>query len=194
MEMKMELELKSIKKELRAWVRARKKEHSEEECSFFSSRIGELLEAEEHFQKASSILLYYALKDEVQTQALIDRWADRKEIWLPVVKGEELEIRRYTGRESLHIGAYGIEEPNGPLLTDLHRIELAVIPGMSFDRQGHRLGRGKGYYDRLLPQLRAYTLGICYRFQVAEEVPCEPFDRAMQAVLTEEGWLYRSED
>ena len=67
-------------------------------------------------------------------------------------------------------------------------IELGIIPGVSFDKQGNRLGRGKGYYDKLLPLLpHAYNIGICYRFQAREEIPAEPFDRQMDEVWTEEG-------
>ena len=80
------------------------------------------------------------------------------------------------------------EEPTGENFTDFEEIELGIIPGVSFDRQGNRLGRGKGYYDKLLPLLpHSYNIGICYRFQAREEIPCEPFDRRMEEVWTEEG-------
>ena len=63
-------------------------------------------------------------------------------------------------------------------------IQLAIIPGMAFDRAWHRLGRGKGYYDRLLPKLKkAHLLGICFPFQLLDEVPTEPHDVKMQEVL-----------
>jgi 5-formyltetrahydrofolate cyclo-ligase len=69
-------------------------------------------------------------------------------------------------------------EPTGPLFApeNYDEIELALIPGMAFDRAGHRLGRGKGYYDRLLPRLKAQLLGICFPFQLLDEVPAESHD------------------
>ena len=80
------------------------------------------------------------------------------------------------------------QEPGGEDFTDYEEIELGIIPGVSFDRQGNRLGRGKGYYDKLLPLLtHSYNIGICYRFQAQEEIPAEPFDRPMDEVWTEEG-------
>ena len=97
-------------------------------------------------------------------------------------------VRHYTGKDCLETGAFGIEEPSGENFTDFDEIELGIIPGVSFDRQGNRLGRGKGYYDKLLPLLpHSYNIGICYRFQAREEIPAEPFDKRMDEVWTEEG-------
>lgn len=87
-------------------------------------------------------------------------------------------------------GSFGIEEPTGALLEDYSQIELAIIPGVSFDGKGNRLGRGKGYYDRLLPLLRSYNIGICFQFQVCQEIPTEIFDKKMDEVWTENGRLY----
>ena len=100
-----------------------------------------------------------------------------------------MELRRYTGRQDLTVGAYQIEEPTGELFTEYEQIELTLVPGVSFDREGNRLGRGKGYYDRLLPKLSSYNVGICFGFQISEKIPCESFDRKMDAVLSEKGWL-----
>lgn len=86
-------------------------------------------------------------------------------------------------------GAFHIEEPAGEAFTQFNEIDLSIIPGVSFDRYGNRLGRGKGYYDKLLPKLSSYNIGICYQFQTREEIPSEPFDRKMDEVWTEEGCL-----
>jgi len=77
-------------------------------------------------------------------------------------------------------------EPTGPLFAPEHygEIELAIIPGMAFDSAGHRLGRGKGYYDRLLPNLKTAKLtGICFPFQLLEEVPAEAHDISVCKVI-----------
>lgn len=101
-----------------------------------------------------------------------------------MVVGDELELRLYTGPADLSIGSYGIAEPTGELFTDYAAIDLAVIPGVAFDAVGHRLGRGKGYYDRLLPHIGATKIGICFPFQWVEEVPAEPFDICMDEVIS----------
>lgn len=67
--------------------------------------------------------------------------------------------------------------------------DCQIIRGVSFDARGNRLGRGKGYYDKLLPLLHSYNIGICYNFQVNEKLPVEPFDRRMDEVWTENGIL-----
>lgn len=90
----------------------------------------------------------------------------KEKILLPVVIGNDLELRVYTSPADLAIGAYGIEEPTGALFTDYATIDLVIVPGVAFDRDGNRLGRGKGYYDRLLPRIpSAYKVGICFPFQ-----------------------------
>lgn len=154
----------------------------------FTQLSAEILKkVEEHprFQAAQTVLLYHSLKDEVQTHDFIERWSQHKQILLPVVVGDELELRIYEGRQSLHIGAFGIEEPTGAVFTAYQDIPVAVIPGVGFDRNGNRLGRGRGYYDRLLPRLtHTYKIGICFPFQVIDKIPTEPQDIPMNEVIT----------
>lgn len=124
------------------------------------------------------------MKDEVQTHSFIEKWSRTKRIVLPVVVGDVLELRLYTDANDLAIGPYGIAEPIGEPFTDYAAIQLVVVPGVAFDAEGHRLGRGKGYYDKLLPLIAAPKIGICFPFQLIEEVPAEPFDICMDAVIT----------
>lgn len=151
-----------------------------------SAKILAALEAHPAFRAANTLLLYHSLDDEVDTHDFIEKWSQRKHILLPVVTGNELELRTYTGPDDLRIGAYGIEEPAGAPFTNYGAIDLAVIPGVAFDAHGNRLGRGKGYYDRLLPQLAStYKIGICFPFQLVEEVPAETFDIRMDEIITQ---------
>lgn len=140
------------------------------------------------WQQADTLLLYYPLPDEVDVRPLVAA-ADRagKRVLLPVCVGDELELRQYEGEASLAPGAFGIMEPQGTLFptSDYAQIQLALIPGMAFDLQGHRLGRGKGYYDRLLPLLpNAHLMGICYGFQLLDGIPTEPHDHLVDEVAT----------
>lgn len=150
-----------------------------------SAEILAALEAHPAFRAASTVLLYHSLKDEVDTHEFIRKWSRKKRILLPVVVGDDLELRIYTGPEDMAIGAYGINEPTGELFTDYAAIEFIAVPGVAFDRSGNRLGRGKGYYDRLLPRIpSAYKAGICFPYQLVEEVPAEAFDIRMDEVIT----------
>jgi 5-formyltetrahydrofolate cyclo-ligase len=83
-------------------------------------------------------------------------------------------------------GKFGLFEP-GPEAPAIapDRIELAVVPGVAFDRDGNRLGHGKGYYDRFFnsPGFRAYKLGLAYDFQVVEQLPATEYDVKMDAIL-----------
>lgn len=180
--------INTSKQELRRQIAKEKKIH-QEELGERSSQLLQRLEQLPVFRQSATILLYHSLPDEVHTHSFIEKWGQEKEIILPVVKGKELELRKYTGKNKLIKGSYGIEEPIGELVKDYDRIELAIIPGVGFDLQGNRLGRGKGYYDRLLPKLKAYKIGICFQFQVIEPIPFEFFDIPMDEVWTENGCI-----
>ena len=172
------------KKALRQMIRLRKQEHSAAE----SSALLAALQSESHFANARTLLLYSALPDEVQINPLFDVLiAQGKTILLPrVVSDTDMELRLYTGADSLQPGAFGIMEPTGPLYTDYAAIDVAVIPGMAFDADGHRLGRGKGYYDRFLPLIpRAYKIGLCFPWQLVDEVPSDAHDIMMDGVISQ---------
>ena len=124
----------------------------------------------------------------------VRKWSRSKKILLPAVAGDGLQLRCYASDEEMVTGTYHIGEPSGAVFTDYGTIDLAVVPGVAFDAEGCRLGRGKGYYDRLLPLLEAYKIGLCYSFQVAESVPSELHDVRMDKVLTEKGFLSSEHD
>jgi len=175
------------KRELRQEIRTQKRRLSAAELAVMSEDICSKVLALASWQEAGTLLLYYPLPDEVDVRLLIkDAFESGKKVLLPVVKGDELELHLYEGEASLKEGTFGIMEPTGPLFAPKHygEIELAIIPGMAFDNAGHRLGRGKGYYDRLLPNLKTAKLtGICFPFQLLEEVPAEAHDISVCEVI-----------
>lgn len=83
------------------------------------------------------------------------------------------------------IGHYGIREPIDPVFLPLEAIDVMIIPGVAFDARGNRLGRGGGYYDRLLAAFDGFTAGVAFAFQLVPCVPTEPHDRSVQVVVTE---------
>lgn len=168
------------KQELRQQIRARNKEHRPTEDAL------DRLRKNGRFLCARTILLYSALPDEVPTQALLDELTGKGvTVLLPrVVDDTDMELRQYGGQHDLETGAFGIMEPKGRLYTDYLTIDVAVVPGMAFDLQGNRLGRGRGYYDRflrLIPQ--TYKIGICSPWQIVEQVPSEEHDIKMDCVV-----------
>ena len=176
------------KASLRRFIRTQKKQYTAAALAAMSEEICSRVLTSVWWQEAGTLLLYYPLGDEVDVRPLIrEAFEGGKKVLLPVVKGSELELHRYEGEASLKEGAFGIMEPTGPLFAEerFDEIDLAVIPGMAFDRAGYRLGRGKGYYDRLLPLLtKARLKGICFAFQLLDEVPTEAHDMQVHEVLS----------
>lgn len=175
------------KKELRKQIRAAKKAVPFcEKCSR-SAPILAKVEALTAFQQAKTILMYWSMEDEVQTHDFVNRWYQEKTILLPCVDGDDLRLRQYTGPECLIEGEqFGIGEPTGPEYTELYKVEMIIVPGVAFDSHNNRMGRGRGFYDRLLKSTpNAYKVGVAFDFQMVENVPTEPFDVAMNTVISE---------
>ena len=180
-----------IKHELRRQMRVAKREffstHTLQEQHSLSEDILGRVEQCEAFREARVVLAYYSLSDELFTHDFVQRWADKKAILLPKVVGDDLTLHRYTNAMSMSEGAFGIMEPCTPEFTDYAAVDMVIVPGVAFDRLGNRLGRGRGYYDRLfasrLPQ-NIYKMGVCYPFQLVESVPTEPTDVQMDEVVT----------
>ena len=134
---------------------------------------------------ADRILMYHSLPDELSTHKFIDRWASKKHFYLPSVNGVNLDILPYD-ETRLSLGSFQIEEPTGDDTTDINDIELIIVPAVAYDRQGNRVGRGKGYYDRLLTGSKATKIGVGYDFQLIEEgIDTDPHDVRMDVVITE---------
>ena len=175
------------KPEIRKWIKGLKSARSAKWMKETSREICSRLMADGLWRAAGTVLLYHPLPGEVDTTLLLDNAMNMgKRVLLPKVVGDELELHVYTP-DALQRGAYGIMEPTGPLFPPnfYPSIDLAVIPGVAFDRHGARLGRGKGYYDRLLPQLsNAYRIGICFPFQMLEHLPSEPHDVLMNEIVS----------
>lgn len=172
------------KDDIRRSIKARKALLSAVEKAQAAARVFEKLEQSAAFAMAERILMYHSLPDELSTREFIDRWASRKQFFLPRVNGMNLEVLPYH-RSRLAQGAFLIEEPQGDEVVPADTIELIVVPAVAYDRNGNRVGRGKGYYDRLLAETRALKVGVGYDFQLVEEIDAEPHDIPVDIVITE---------
>ena len=139
------------------------------------------------FQRARVVLLYWSMADEVQTHAFVERWFKEKTLLLPCVDGDDLRLRQYTGPECMVAGEqFGIGEPTGEEWKDLDAVECIIVPGVAFDRKNNRMGRGRGFYDRLLKSTpNAVKIGVAYDFQVLDSIPVEPHDVKMDKIVSE---------
>ena len=148
--------------------------------------VFERLERLAAFMMADNVLMYNSLPDELSTREFLSKWAGKKRFFLPRVNGVDLDVLPFD-RTRLHLGAFRIEEPDGDDVVDLDTIDLVVVPAVAYDRRGNRVGRGKGYYDRLLSRMKAVTVGVGYDFQLVEDVDVEPHDRPVDIVITPSG-------
>ncbi len=178
--------LNITKAELRQNIRTLKRQYSKEQLEEMSLGIVEKLLAHQRVRDSHTILLYSPLLDEVDISPMLDIFLPDKTVLLPKVTGNtSMELRRYTGAEALSAGAFGIMEPVGEVFSDYRSIDLAIVPGMAFDPKGHRLGRGRGYYDRLLAQMpNVYKIGVCFSFQLVEAIPTDATDILMDDVVS----------
>ena len=177
------------KKELRRYIREQKRHFTPQQLGEMSLCIMSSVLTHPRIQEADTILMYHSLPDEVDTHSALDQLlAMGKKVLLPkVVSDTEMTIHEYTGQNSLKPSEpYGILEPTTPELSIINcQLSIAIVPAMAFDKQGHRLGRGKGYYDRFLSRIpNIYKIGVCFPFQMLESIPSESTDVVMDEVIT----------
>lgn len=167
------------KKEIRRRIKALREADPWPGSETIVSRIAGLPE----WKAAGTVLAYSPLPGEVDLRSLFK--ADGKRIALPLVEGDHLRLKEYS-EGSMVPGYAGILEPpaDAPEI-DPSEIDLAFIPGVAFDAEGGRLGRGKGYYDRLLPLLDCPLVGVAFSWQMVDKVPTDPWDAKMDMVVTD---------
>lgn len=172
------------KEEIRRRVRARKQMIDQSERLAAAQRVFDTVRSMAAYMVARRVLLYHSLPDELSTHLFFENSPDDKTYYLPRVNGLDLEILPYE-RSRMHLGSFRIEEPDGDDTVDIDDIDLVIVPAVAYDRHGNRVGRGKGYYDRLLSRSRATTIGICYDFQLFDEFDTDDFDIPVDYVVAD---------
>ena len=183
-----------LKPALRKQVRAALARISREEAIAASNRACILLRTQSIWQRATSILFYASLPSELDLSPLLrEALAKGKTVALPRFVEETGLYAAFqitdTG-EGLTPGTFGVPEPSaGAPSLALNQLDLALVPGIAFDKDGRRLGRGKGFYDRLLAAVPGAKCGVAFDCQVVSEIPVESHDVLMNFVLTPTRWL-----
>lgn len=152
------------------------------------------LSAQEAWQRARAVLLYAPTSREVDIWPLLEpALTSGKVVALPrfdrgTDRYNACEIKQL--HQDIQTGMYGIREP-GPScpLIGLNRLDFILVPGVAFDLRGRRLGRGKGYYDRLLKAVSCPTCGVAFDEQLVSEIPAEPHDSDVNCILTPTRWI-----
>jgi 5-formyltetrahydrofolate cyclo-ligase len=174
---------KQEKKRIRNEIRHLKYLLTEEEKEMESEKVFSKIELMQEFKNSNSILLYWSTNDELPTHSIIKKWSVNKFIILPAIKGNDLVLKQYTLDGKMKQHTLGIWEPD-LMQTFTGKLDLIIVPGVAFDKNKKRLGRGKGYYDRFLTQYKALKIGIGFDFQLLDLVPTNRFDLKMNKIIT----------
>ena len=181
-------EKETIRKVIRAKRRAQPKK--DELSQQIITRLMNLPE----YAQAETVMLYVDVRDEVRTRAALPEILNTsKRLIVPYCVDDNLETFQLEDLGELAIGRYGILEPKVELRhlpskrIDVEEIDLVVIPGLAFDKNGARLGHGKGYYDRLLSRASKHTkrIALAFECQIIDEVPTKKHDVYMHRIVTE---------
>lgn len=185
----MSTDEQGAKAELRAKIRSILKSLTPEKRTSDSAKLCVSLKQQHSFQNAASILFFAPLPEEPDLWPLLNEvLATKKLIALPCFDSEN---QTYLPRRinDIHVeimsGKFGIREPVPACVAiPLEDLDVVLVPGVAFDASGHRLGRGKGYYDRLLQNLKGRKIGIAFDEQVVDAVPVGKNDVKVDLILT----------
>lgn len=173
------------KQSIRAQVLKERNELSGSVVAEKSEAIMTQLEAREVFQKAERILFYYSHHQEVHTIDLFKKWIRQKKLYLPkLLDSEQMEAVWCPDLEEIQLNQFSIPEPKGKEVAE--GLDLILVPGVAFDLKGNRIGMGKGYYDRFLARYPdVFKIGLAFEFQIFDELPKDPYDVAVDRIITE---------
>jgi 5-formyltetrahydrofolate cyclo-ligase len=180
------------KKRLRTDMLKRLRTHYAPSRKKKNDGICNLVTSAREFKKAKTVMFYVSLDWEVGTELMIKAaLRAKKQIVVPLVhraKKTLLPVRIHDPNRDLAEGSYGILEPRPDLIEpfDVEKIDLVLVPGLAFDPDGFRLGRGAGYYDRFLKTLPPRTLkvGVAFDFQIVDQVPRQAWDQPVHVLVT----------
>jgi 5-formyltetrahydrofolate cyclo-ligase len=178
------------KRSLRSQLLARRRALSHDSCHA-SSRAAQLkLLSLDEYARAECVALYAPAHNETDTGLILAAaFQTGKRVLYPAVCGHQMVFRRVERVEALQEGAFGILEPC-PTGTDhqADEADLIVVPGVAFDLTGHRIGYGKGFYDRFLhhPGRTAHLVGLCHDFQLIDgAIPADLHDIPMEIIVSD---------
>jgi len=179
---------------LRQDMRSRAGRIAAEERKQLSDAALKLLQLQPAWRQSRSVLLFAPLPDELDLWLLLEAGlALGKQMGLPQYDSATASYsaaRIQDCAQDLCAGRFGIREPKPACeKMELNRLDLVLVPGLAFDLHGSRLGRGKGFYDRLLANVRGTTCGIAYDHQMVSVVPAEPHDIHVDCILTPTRWI-----
>lgn len=186
--------MSDTKETLRTSLLARRSALAPEDVRAASVAVAHAIRALPEWKNAREVLLYWPVRNEVDTRSLmVELWQRGATVLLPRCRRNHpgvMDIACVNGEHDLRPGMYSIMEPHQdrcPALEDFQP-DLALIPGVGFDAAGYRLGFGGGYYDRLLAQPGmgdTLCIGLCHEFQRVKKLPVETWDKPVNLICSE---------
>lgn len=177
------------KEQIRAEVRTKKRQMTEEEIRDLSRQIFEKLETTKAFLEADTIFTYVSYNQEVDTKTWMEHlFQIGKKVAVPKVEDGRIKFYYISGKEQLEPGYQGILEPNTTECADGQE-GLLLMPGLAFDRSMHRCGYGGGFYDRYIKEnvnISLTKVAVAYSFQIYEEIPVEEHDEMVDFIVSEQ--------
>jgi 5-formyltetrahydrofolate cyclo-ligase len=155
-----------------------------------AGRVEETLFALPEVAAAGTILLFYSFGSEVATAGMAERvLAEGKRLLLPYLEDQVMEAAEVRPGDRLVPTSYGPKEPARRISVKPEDVDAVVTPGLAYDRRGHRLGYGAGYYDLYLSRLdpRAVRIGVAFSIQLVDRIPVGPKDVAVDLLVTDRG-------
>lgn len=185
-----------MKNQIRNEMKVKRRFMKKNEVAEKSHKAAEFFLNSEIYKSARVIMLYMPLGNEADTSEIIKRaFEDGKSLVLPVTNEETGKITPVAFEENtfLEKGGFSVAEPKNSVEIKKSEIDAVIVPGIAFDKNGARVGFGKGCYDMFLADSRATKVGLCYEFQVFEEIPADLHDVKMDFILTETGLIETKE-
>lgn len=139
---------------------------------------------------AKNILLYLPIKNEINTKYLLNYFSEnKKQIILPAFNKKYWFFSKYNIDDTLVDGPFNIKQPKKLRPFSALDLDLAILPGLAFSRNGFRLGYGKGVYDRLLKGSRCLKIGFCFDFQIVDKLKLDSYDVPVDIIVSEKRLL-----
>lgn len=180
------------KRSIRAQLLAERKSLSVEACAELSGVVQQRLIDSGALAAVGCVALYSSIHNEVFTGVVAAKaLAAGVVVTFPRVQGDNLVFVEIADLSELSPGAFGVLEPQGERLVPCQDLDLVVVPGIAFDMTGHRLGYGRGFYDRALDDCRSscVKVGLAYDFQLTDSLPTAAHDRTLSVLMTEKRTL-----
>lgn len=179
------------KTQLRQYYKALRRRMSAAEKLKYDEQIAQAFLNSELYKNCDELLVYVSLDIEVGTLDIISQALREKTVLCPrCISGQNImEFYNIKNMDELCPGSYGILEPktDGKAEKSFSDNSLCIVPGLSYDRNGYRLGFGKGFYDRFLSAFNGKSVGLCYDSCLCQSLPCDDFDKCVDYLITQSG-------